>query len=173
MCVTFVRIACLLATQETWFKFRAWRFSLFAKANMDSFQAKDKTWLGVDTLLRDFQHLIDDQDTADVLFLVGQGETAIYAHRLILLARCRHFQNRKRELFSSKSVHSQLTVRKPEFRPDVFREVLTFIYSGKVILKRWFKSRTVDTCAFCFLLYKSSVKDFFTWLSLTIHSVQF
>lgn len=103
---------------------------------MDSFQAKDKTWLGVDTLLRDFQHLIEDQDTADVLFLVGQGETAIYAHRLILLARCRHFQNRKRELFSSKSVHSQLTVRKPEFRPDVFREVLTFIYSGKVILKR-------------------------------------
>lgn len=101
---------------------------------MDSFQAKDKTWLGVDTLLRDFQHLIDDQDTADVLFLVGQGETAIYAHRLILLARCRHFQNRKRELFSSKSVHSQLTVRKPEFRPDVFREVLTFIYSGKVEL---------------------------------------
>ena len=102
---------------------------------MDSFQAKDKTWLGVDTLLRDFQHLIDDQDTADVLFLVGQGETAIYAHKLILVARCRHFQNRKRELWSSKSVHSQLTVRKPEFRPDVFREVLTFVYTGKVILK--------------------------------------
>jgi len=105
---------------------------------MDSFQAKDKTWLGVDALLRDFQTLIDDQDTADVLFLVGQGETAIYAHKLILAARCKHFQNRKRELWSSKSVHSQLTVRKPEFRPDVFRAVLKFVYTGKVILKRLF-----------------------------------
>ena len=132
-CVTFARIACLLATHEIWL-----RLTLFSicKSNMDSFQAKDKTWLGVDTLLRDFQYLIDDQDTADVLFLVGQGETAIYAHRLILVARCKHFQNRKRELWSSKSVHSQLTVRKPEFRPDVFREVLTFVYTGKVILKR-------------------------------------
>ena len=135
-CVAFVRIACLLATQETWFKSAPDAFSLFAKSNMDSFQAKDKTWLGVDALLRDFQHLIDDKDTADVLFLVGEGETAIYAHRLILVARCRHFQNRKKELWSSKSVHSQLTVRKPEFRPDVFREVLTFVYTGKVIAKR-------------------------------------
>lgn len=113
-------------------------FSLVCKSNMDSFQAQDKTWLGVEALLRDLQHLIDDRDTADVLFLVGQEETAIYAHRLILVSRCKHFQNRKRELWSSKSVHSQLTVRKPDYRPDVFREVLTFVYTGKVILIRSF-----------------------------------
>lgn len=136
-CVTFVRIAGLLVTQETWFELRLTLFSI-CKSNMDSFKAQDKTWLGVDALLRDFQTLIDDQDTADVFFLVGQGETAIYAHKLILAARCKHFQNRKRELWSSKSVHSQLTVRKPEFRPDVFRAVLKFVYTGKVILKRLF-----------------------------------
>lgn len=111
-------------------------FSLVWKSNMDSFQAKEKTWLGVEALLRDLQNLLDDRDTADVLFLVGQEEAPIYAHRLILVTRCKHFQHRKRELWSSKSVHAQLTVRKPEFRPDVFREVLSFVYTGKVILKR-------------------------------------
>ena len=104
------------------------------QTNMDSFQARDKTWLGVEALLRDLLNLIDDRDSADVLFLVGQDEVAVYAHRLMLVARCKHFRNRQRELWSSKSVHSQLTVRKPDFRPDVFREVLTFVYTGKVTL---------------------------------------
>ena len=105
-----------------------------SQTNMDSFQARDKTWLGVEALLRDLLNLIDDRDSADVLFLVGQDEVAVYAHRLMLVARCKHFRNRQRELWSSKSVHSQLTVRKPDFRPDVFREVLTFVYTGKVTL---------------------------------------
>ena len=104
------------------------------QTNMDSFQARDKKWLGVETLLRDLLNLIDDRDSADVLFLVGQDEVAVYAHRLMLVARCKHFRNRQRELWSSKSVHSQLTVRKPDFRPDVFREVLTFVYTGKVTM---------------------------------------
>ena len=104
------------------------------QTNMDSFQARDKTWLGVEALLRDLLNLIDDLDSADVLFLVGQDEVAVYAHRLMLVARCKHFRNRQRELWSSKSVHSQLTVRKPDFRPDVFREVLTFVYTGKVTM---------------------------------------
>ena len=99
-----------------------------------TFQAKEKTWLGVESLLRDLQNLIDDCVSADVLFLVGQEEVAVYVHRLLLVARCNHFRNRQREFWSSKSAHSQLTVRKPDFRPDVFREVLTFVYTGKVIL---------------------------------------
>ncbi|PFX20726.1 BTB/POZ domain-containing protein 9 [Stylophora pistillata] len=99
---------------------------------MDSFQATDKTWLGVEMLLSDLQNLIDDRDTADILFLIGREETAIYAHKLIMVTRCKHFQNRKRELWSSKSNHSQLTVRKPDFRADVFRDVLKFVYTGKV-----------------------------------------
>ena len=101
---------------------------------MDTFEAKEKTWIGVEALLRDLQNLIDDRDSADVLFLVGKDEVAMYAHRLLLIARCNYFRNRQRELWSSKSVLAQLTVRKPDFRPDVFREVLTFIYTGKVIV---------------------------------------
>ena len=103
------------------------------QTGMDSSLAQDKTWVGVQALLDDLQSLINDRDTADVLFLVGEEETSIYAHKLILLARCTHFRNRKRELWSSKSGHSQLTMRKPEFRPTVFKEVLKFLYTGKVI----------------------------------------
>ena len=109
---------------------------------MDAFEAKEKTWLGVEALLRDLQNLIDDHDSADVLFLVGKDEVAMYAHRLLLIARCNYFRNRQRELWSSKSVLAQLTVRKPDFRPDVFREVLIFVYTGKVILRSFqFESR--------------------------------
>ena len=115
---------------------------------MDSFQAKDKTWLGVEALLRDLRNLLDDRDAADVLFLVGQDEAPIYAHKLILATRCKHFLHRKRELWSSRSLQTQLTVRKPEFRPDVFLEVLSFVYTGKVTLIRTSESVTTDTCFF-------------------------
>ncbi|XP_029179236.2 uncharacterized protein LOC114977880 [Acropora millepora] len=102
---------------------------------MESFQSEGKTWLNVEGLLKDLEKLIDNRESADVVFLVGRDEVAIYAHRLILVTRCKYFRNRQRELWSSKSAaHTQLTVRKPELRPDVFREVITFIYTGKVQL---------------------------------------
>ncbi|XP_068752362.1 serine-enriched protein-like [Montipora capricornis] len=102
---------------------------------MEAFEGEDKTCLNVEGLLSDLQNLIDDRETADVVFLIGRDEVSMYAHRLILVARCKHFRNRQRELWSSKSLNTQLTVRKPDRRPDVFREVLTFIYTGKVQLQ--------------------------------------
>jgi len=47
---------------------------------------------GVPQLLDDFQKLIEDQESADVVFLLGREEERIYAHRLILMARCKSFQ---------------------------------------------------------------------------------
>lgn len=47
---------------------------------------------GVSQLLDDFQKLVDDQETADVVFLLGREEEKIYAHRLILMTRCKSFQ---------------------------------------------------------------------------------
>lgn len=115
---------------------------------MEAFQGEDKTWLNVEGLLRDLQKLIDNRESADVVFLVGRDEVAIYAHRLILVTRCKYFQNRQRELWTSKSAsYTQLTVRKPELRPDVFREVITFVYTGKVILRNVIMVQvSVDKC---------------------------
>lgn len=47
----------------------------------------DKSLSGVPQLLEDLQRLLEDHDSADVLFLVGREEVPIYAHRIILAAR--------------------------------------------------------------------------------------
>lgn len=52
----------------------------------------NKVLAGVPQLLDDLHKLVDDQETADVVFLLGREEEKIYAHRLILMARCKSFQ---------------------------------------------------------------------------------
>lgn len=47
---------------------------------------------GVPQLLDDLHRLVDDQETADVVFLLGREEEKIFAHRLILMSRCKSFQ---------------------------------------------------------------------------------
>lgn len=118
---------------------------------MEAFHSEGKTWLNVEGLLKDLEKLIDNRESADVVFLVGKDEVAIYAHRLILVTRCKYFRNRQRELWSSKSAaHTQLTVRKPELRPDVFREVIAFVYTGKVIRRNFVVVHvSVDKCTTC------------------------
>lgn len=56
------------------------------------YHSSDKVLAGVPQLLDDFHKLIDDQESADVVFLLGREEERIYAHRLILMARCKSFQ---------------------------------------------------------------------------------
>ena len=41
----------------------------------------------VDSLVEDLSRLLEDQDTADVVFLVGEKETVFRAHKLFLWAR--------------------------------------------------------------------------------------
>ncbi|GFS47948.1 uncharacterized protein TNCV_3599091 [Trichonephila clavipes] len=47
----------------------------------------DKALAGVPRLLDDLQRLVEDRETADIVFIVGREEVPIYAHRLILRAR--------------------------------------------------------------------------------------
>ena len=100
---------------------------------MDSGKWKEKSWVGVDALLRDLQTLLNDEETGDVVFIVGDEGVPIYAHRLILISRCSQFRKRKREFWSnSHNSNSPVTIRKAEYRPSVFQEVLKFLYTGKV-----------------------------------------
>lgn len=52
-----------------------------------SIQLTDKSFGGVPQLLVDFQRLSEDQETADVVFLLDREEERIYAHKIILQAR--------------------------------------------------------------------------------------
>lgn len=49
------------------------------------------TDLGVSRLLEDLTRLSEDKQTADIAFVLGKDETPIYAHKLILQARCSNF----------------------------------------------------------------------------------
>lgn len=59
---------------------------------MQKMYAPAEVLAGVPQLLDDMLKLVDDQETADVVFLLGREEEKIYAHRLILMARCKSFQ---------------------------------------------------------------------------------
>ncbi|XP_048576494.1 BTB/POZ domain-containing protein 19-like [Nematostella vectensis] len=94
---------------------------------------EDKTWVGVKSLLNDLQKLSTDYDTGDVVFVVGDEECRILAHRVILVARCEQFRRRKKELWSKMyTPGTPFVVRKPGFRHDVFREVIRYLYTGKI-----------------------------------------
>lgn len=52
-----------------------------------SLQLSEKSLAGVPQLLIDLQHLSEDHETADVVFIVDRDEERIYAHKIILKAR--------------------------------------------------------------------------------------
>lgn len=54
---------------------------------LGSMQVTDKSLIGVPQLLIDFQRLSENQETADIVFLVDREEERIYAHKIILQAR--------------------------------------------------------------------------------------
>lgn len=47
----------------------------------------DKAMAGLPQLLDDLQKLSEDQDSCDVVFLLGREEERVYAHKIILMAR--------------------------------------------------------------------------------------
>ncbi|CAB0014581.1 unnamed protein product [Nesidiocoris tenuis] len=105
--------------------------------------ADKKTHAGVTHLLDDLQRLLEDKEHADVVFLVGRDEVPIYAHRLIMMYRCKSFQNAKRgevcRIPGSNVVPSApgtpTPIRLPHVQPEAFRQFLIFVYTGKIKLQ--------------------------------------
>lgn len=52
-----------------------------------SMQLCDKSLAGIPQLLADLQKLSEDQESADVIFLLDKDEERVYAHKIILMAR--------------------------------------------------------------------------------------
>ncbi|KAL9704128.1 hypothetical protein quinque_007646 [Culex quinquefasciatus] len=103
----------------------------------------DKVLAGLPQLLDDLQKLSEDQDTADVVFILGTSEERIFAHRIILMARCKSFQNMKRGeicripgcsvLPSAPGAPSP--VRLPHIEADIFRQFILYVYTAKIMLQ--------------------------------------
>ncbi|XP_045496052.1 BTB/POZ domain-containing protein 19 [Colias croceus] len=98
---------------------------------------------GLPGLLRDLQRLSEDQDSADIVFILGTAEEKVFAHKIILIARCRSFQNTKRGEVCripgctvTPSVGAQPTpIRMPHVQPETFRLFIQYVYTGKLLLQ--------------------------------------
>ncbi|CAG9821824.1 unnamed protein product [Phaedon cochleariae] len=103
----------------------------------------DKALAGVPRLLDDLRRLADDHDSADVVFVLGREEERVFAHRVILMARCKSFQNAKRGEIcripgcsvSPAAPGTPTPVRLPQTPPETFKQFLLYVYTGKILLQ--------------------------------------
>lgn len=77
--------------------------------------------------------LFCDDETADVLLEVGDGEKKrqFYAHHLVLKKCAPHLANMCEGCDTSKPLHL------PDIEPDIFCEVLRYVYGGAVTYELW------------------------------------
>lgn len=88
---------------------------------------------GMAGLSADLGSLLDDRETADVVFVVGSEMSHVHAHRLILSVRCDYYRQRKYDLWIKPySPMAPLSVKRPQSTPSVFKSVLQYLYTGKV-----------------------------------------
>lgn len=86
---------------------------------------------GVLRLLEDLARLSEDKDTADIVFLLGREELPVYAHKIILQARCKNFSSGKR----IGTPGNPTPIRMPHAHPEIFRQFISYVYTGKIILQ--------------------------------------
>ncbi|XP_058808235.1 kelch-like protein 17 [Phymastichus coffea] len=91
----------------------------------------ESNFAAVMRLLEDLARLSEDKESADVVFLLGREETPVYAHRIIMQARCKNFSVGKR----TGSAGNPTPIRMPHAHPETFRRFIHYIYTGKIILE--------------------------------------
>ncbi|KAG5888228.1 hypothetical protein JTB14_035577 [Gonioctena quinquepunctata] len=103
----------------------------------------DKALAGVPRLLDDLQRLSEDSDSADIVFVLGRDEERVFAHRVILMARCKSFQTAKRGEIcripgcsvSPAAPGTPSPVRLSQTPPETFKQFLLYVYTGKILLQ--------------------------------------
>ncbi|XP_046397700.1 kelch-like protein diablo [Ischnura elegans] len=110
----------------------------------DAGKATQQSLSGVPQLLEDLQKLSEDKDSADVVFLLGREEVPVYAHRIVLMARCKSFETAKRgEIcrIPGCSVGPSVPGSPTPIRlthlscEDTFRHFILYVYTGKIMLQ--------------------------------------
>lgn len=114
----------------------------------------------VESLLAAMQRLVDDHDSADIVFLLGRDEERVHAHRIILAVRLTSFQQaptagKQRgqsvggggggggsgelcripgsSVGATPSTPGAPTpIRLPHIQADVFKQFINYVYTGKV-----------------------------------------
>ncbi|XKL69549.1 hypothetical protein PGB90_007318 [Kerria lacca] len=103
----------------------------------------DKNFAGVPQLLEDLRLLAEDTESADIVFVVGRDEVHVFAHKVILKARCQSFKVKRGEIcripgcsvLPAAPGSSPTPVRLPHFQGETFRQFITYVYTGKILLQ--------------------------------------
>ncbi|XP_059226976.1 uncharacterized protein LOC131998550 [Stomoxys calcitrans] len=99
---------------------------------------------GLPQLIDDLQRLSEDQDSCDVVFICGREEERIYAHRIIMMTRCKSFKTNKRgelcripgcTVSPAAAPGTPSSVRLPHVHPEVFKQFILYVYTAKILLQ--------------------------------------
>ncbi|XP_034100191.1 uncharacterized protein LOC117565272 isoform X1 [Drosophila albomicans] len=107
----------------------------------------DPALAGLPQLIEDLQRLCEDQDSADVVFICGRDDEKIYAHRSILMARCKSFKTAKRGEVcripipgctvspAAPGTGTPTAIRLPHVNAELFRQFILYVYTAKLMLQ--------------------------------------
>lgn len=93
-----------------------------------NYDQNTRLWNETESLVKDLRLLLKDKESCDVAFIVGIEKERFNAHSLILKVRCGKF----RTWNVLPSSPSPALFSEVNFRPEVFKKVLEYIYTGKV-----------------------------------------
>lgn len=100
-----------------------------------------------DLFATDMRKIINEEDYSDITFLVGEDRVKMFAHKVILGARCEVFRAmfvEQRHAKKSEKSAKEAPLVLPDVRPTVFQTVLEFIYTNGCKLTQ---STVVDVLA--------------------------
>lgn len=119
---------------------RAKRLRLSPGENKTPSPPVDYALSNLSSVLSQFEAIMDlyvENEFHDVTFLVGNEDESkchkMHAHRLILVARSEYYRAMFRSGFEEAHT-KRITIHKPDVSPNVFSEVLRFLYCAKACL---------------------------------------
>ena len=81
------------------------------------------------SLVKDLYGLFKEESSCDLMFLVGVREERVMAHKLIVLARCENYKQKKEEWLTSTRI---IQVKLGKHSKESVKKVVKYLYTGEV-----------------------------------------
>ena len=81
------------------------------------------------SLVKDLYALSKEESSCDMMFLVGVREERVMAHKLIVLARCENYKQKKEEWLSATRM---IQVKLGKHSKESVKKVIKYLYTGEV-----------------------------------------
>ena len=81
------------------------------------------------SLVKDLYALSKEESSCDLMFLVGVREERVMAHKLIVLARCENYKQKKEEWLAATRI---IQVKLGKHSKESVKKVVKYLYTGEV-----------------------------------------